>query len=82
MSTLSRFFARFEQAAQTLSREFVFAKVDTQKHPLASDAFKIRGVPTLILFQNGLELNRLTGALPLSDFVQWLQHSKGHKTAA
>jgi thioredoxin 2 len=75
------FFSIFEQAAQTLIPEFVFAKVDTQAHPLASDTFKIRGVPTLILFQNGIELNRITGALPLPQFIQWLRQSINQKAA-
>jgi thioredoxin 2 len=66
----------FEQAMNTLNQEFIFAKVDSQANPLASDYFKFRGVPTLIVFQNGVEINRLTGALPLPQFIQWLQQSK------
>lgn len=75
------FFPVFEQTAKAMTQTFVFAKVDTQANPLASEAFKIRGVPTLIVFENGIEANRSTGAFPLPQFVQWLNQSIRQKAA-
>jgi thioredoxin 1 len=37
-------------------------KVDVQTHPDLSAKFGIRGIPTMILLQNGKEINRFVGA--------------------
>lgn len=63
----------FQQAALELSGKLVFAKLNTEQHALASDAYKIRSIPTLIFFQHGLERDRLSGALPLQEFKHWLE---------
>jgi thioredoxin 2 len=49
-----------------------FVKVDTDACPTASARHAIRSIPTLILFQNGVERARLSGALPYSELRQWL----------
>jgi len=72
----------FQQAAETLSGEFTFAKVDTEAHPLASTTYGIRGIPTLILFQNGFERARQSGMMPYPQFVQWLGSSLPRAAAA
>jgi thioredoxin 2 len=63
----------FESTARKLGSEIVFAKVDTQANPQAADSFQIRGIPTLIFFQNGVEKKRISGALGLEDFSRWLK---------
>src|SRR3954462_6745721 len=55
----------FEQTASSLGGEFVFVKVDTQSQPLAGDTYGIRGIPTLIVFREGFEGARISGALSL-----------------
>jgi thioredoxin 2 len=39
-------------------------KLNTDMHPVTSQRFAIRGIPTLILFRNGREANRAVGAIP------------------
>jgi len=39
-------------------------KVDVDKNPQAAQKFQVRGVPTLILFQNGKLLWRQSGVVP------------------
>jgi thioredoxin 1 len=41
-------------------------KVDTEKKPDLANRFGITGIPTLILFKQGREVHRLSGALPLA----------------
>ena len=55
-----------EAAAQKLASEAKVYKVNVDDHPSASPRFSIRGIPTLILFKNGQEAHRLTGAAPLA----------------
>jgi thioredoxin 2 len=42
----------------------VVAKVDTDAQPELSARFGIRSIPTLVLFRNGREARRISGALP------------------
>lgn len=58
---------QFAQAAKALAPQVRFAKVDTQANPDATVRYNIRGIPLLILFQNGREVARLTGARPAAD---------------
>jgi thioredoxin 2 len=43
----------------------IVAKVDTEKNPLTASQFQIFSIPTLILFEKGKEVHRITGALSL-----------------
>jgi thioredoxin 2 len=63
----------FEQTARSIPGQVVFAKIDTQAHPAAAENYGIRGIPTLILFRNGREITRQSGAMPLSMFTEWLK---------
>jgi len=44
--------------------EVLVAKLDTDLNPKASEKYGIRGIPTLIVFMNGEEVARQTGAVP------------------
>ncbi|MGI3186247.1 thioredoxin TrxC [Nioella aestuarii] len=68
---------QFEQAARSLAPHARFAKIDTQDFPQVSQKFGIRGIPLLILFQNGQEIARLSGARPAADIVTFVRsHAK------
>lgn len=64
---------QFERAAQELP-QVRFAKVDSDVAPRASAIHSIRSIPTLILFDKGVELARLSGALAARELVSWVQH--------
>ncbi|MCR8726744.1 thioredoxin TrxC [Frigidibacter sp. ROC022] len=63
----------FAKAAEALKGRVRFAKIDTERFPQVSAQFGIRGIPLLILFQNGKELDRLPGARPASGIVDFLR---------
>lgn len=68
---------QFEQAARSLAPHARFAKIDTQDFPQVSQKFGIRGIPLLILFQNGREVGRLSGARPAADIEAFVRsHAK------
>ncbi|HYC43309.1 MAG TPA: thioredoxin TrxC [Noviherbaspirillum sp.] len=63
---------QFAAAAQALPN-VRFVKVDTDACPNAARRHAIRSIPTLILFDRGREVARLSGAVPARELVQWLQ---------
>jgi thioredoxin 2 len=50
--------------AQTHIGEVLVAKLNTDVNPRTTEQFAIRGIPTLILFKDGKETSRRTGAVP------------------
>jgi thioredoxin 2 len=63
----------FEQAASLFEPKARFAKLNTEAVPSIGQRWGIRSIPTLIVFKNGKEIQRMSGAMPLPQFKQWLQ---------
>ncbi|MBN2706599.1 MAG: thioredoxin TrxC [Deltaproteobacteria bacterium] len=63
----------FSQLAQELASRLTFIKVDTQAQQRLAAAYQIRSIPTLVLFNLGRELTRLSGALSRDQLRAWLQ---------
>jgi len=62
-----------DEFARDHAGELLVAKLDTDLNPEISQRLGIRGIPTLILFRNGQERERKTGAVPrqqLEDMVR------------
>ncbi len=53
----------FEKVAQSFPLKALFTKVNTEKEPSLSSQVGIRSIPTLIVFKNGKEIERVSGAL-------------------
>ena len=62
---------QFEQAARTLKGKAVFAKVDSDANPGLSSRYAIRSIPTMVMFRNGSEVKRQSGALQASHITAW-----------
>lgn len=63
---------QFESAAAQLPA-VRFAKVDTEANPKTSVAYRIRSIPTLVLFRGGQEVARQSGAMGANELLRWLQ---------
>ena len=63
----------FEQAAARLEPHVRLAKLNTDQTQDIAAQLRIRSIPTLILFQNGRELARQSGALDLGRLLRWVQ---------
>jgi len=50
----------------------IIAKLDTSRNQLTAGKYRIRGVPTLIFFNNGQVVDQITGALPEAELVRLL----------
>lgn len=53
-----------EKFARKHVGEVVVAKLNTDHNPAAADQHGIRGIPTLVLFNHGEEVDRQVGAVP------------------
>ncbi|WMN59666.1 thioredoxin TrxC [Pseudoalteromonas xiamenensis] len=62
----------FEEVAQHWGSRAVFAKLDTDANQQVSSTYQIRSIPTLMVFKQGKEVARISGALPRVQFEQWL----------
>lgn len=56
----------FEQSAQNFPLKALFTKVNTENEQTLGARFNIRSIPTLILFKDGKEIQRVSGALDKS----------------
>jgi thioredoxin 2 len=55
-----------EKLAASRAGRAVIAKVDTDAQPELSARFGIQSIPTMIVFRDGREAQRLSGAMPAS----------------
>jgi len=53
-----------DQVARDRMGDVLVLKLDTDRNPVATSRFGIRGIPTLIAFRDGVEIGRETGAVP------------------
>ncbi|HRO15872.1 MAG TPA: thioredoxin domain-containing protein [Paracoccus sp. (in: a-proteobacteria)] len=67
----------FEKAASLLQGQARLAKIDTQSHPDATVRWNIRGIPAFILFRDGREAARLSGARPAAQLADWARQAGG-----
>lgn len=65
----------FDSAAARLEPRIRLAKLDTQAHGEFASRFNIRGIPTMILFRDGREVARQSGAMRAADIVQWAEQA-------
>jgi thioredoxin 2 len=67
----------FQQTTAQMEHQARFAKVNTEHARQVSAQYGIRSIPTLIVFRNGQEIDRLSGALPAHQLTQWIQAALG-----
>jgi len=65
----------FEQAAKELEPQVRLLKLNTEEEQAAASQFGIRGIPTMILFAKGREVDRISGALDSNRIVNWTRQA-------
>jgi thioredoxin 1 len=61
------------EVATELSGNSHVGKVNVEKYQSLAQKFKVRGIPTLILFKNGAEVNRYVGVKSKDFLLQQIQ---------
>ena len=64
----------FEAAASHFPLKAQFAKVNTEHYPFLAQRFGIRGIPTIIIFKNGAEAHRVSGALDQNSIINLVRN--------
>jgi thioredoxin 2 len=67
----------YERAAAEMSPRARFAKLDTEAAPAIAGRYGIRGIPTMIVFKNGAEAARTSGAMDARSIQAWLAQALG-----
>jgi thioredoxin 2 len=65
----------FHKAADVLEPNVRFAKLDTEAAQDVAVTHNIRSIPTMILFKDGREIARQSGAMTAGHIVQWLREN-------
>ncbi|MEP7239471.1 MAG: thioredoxin [Devosia sp.] len=62
----------YEKAATALEPRARFLKLNSDSEQQLAGALNIRGIPTMILFKDGKEADRISGAMQASQINAWL----------
>ncbi|MGY3039348.1 thioredoxin 2 [Rhodanobacter sp. TND4EL1] len=63
----------FVQAAGKFEPNLRLAKLDTEAQPQVASRFNIRSIPTLIMFRQGREIGRQSGALNAAQLQRFIE---------
>ena len=66
-----------EEIASEQGEKIKIAKLDVDANPVTAGRFGVRAIPTMILFKNGREAQRLVGYMPKERLLQQLQPHLG-----
>src|SRR5436305_499959 len=66
-----------DKLAGEMSGRLRVAKVNTDENPGLMDRFGIQGIPTMMVFKDGQQVDRWTGALPEGAIRQHLKQKLG-----
>ncbi|MEC4048796.1 thioredoxin [Flavobacterium sp. SUN046] len=61
-----------KQVKDSLGDRVAIIKIDVDKNELIAAKYQVRGVPTMMLFQNGHQLWRQSGVLSKEEIIQMI----------
>lgn len=65
----------FKEASQKFAGKIVFVKLDSEKNQQSAGRLGIRSIPTILIFKDGIEVARQSGAMPSEQFAHWLEQN-------
>lgn len=63
----------FQASAITHANQILFVKVNTEAEQALGSEWNIRSIPTIAIFKNGKEVQRVSGALPPDELAEFLK---------
>ena len=67
----------FEEAALSMPLKAHFLKVNTEEQQQLGGMYRIQSIPTMVVFKNGKEVDRVSGALSAQRIVNWVGQYEG-----
>jgi thioredoxin 1 len=71
-----------EEIANEQGDKLRIAKLDVDANPITAGRFGVRSIPTMILFKNGRETQRLVGYMPKEKLLQLLNPHLGSASSS
>ena len=65
----------FAEASEQFAGRVIFVKLDSDQNQQMAGRLSIRSIPTIIIFKNGKEVTRESGAIPRDQFSRWLDQN-------
>ena len=62
-----------DEFTRTTVGSTLVVKVNSDEAPRVASSLRIRSIPTLLLFREGREVGRQSGAMPLPNLMQWVK---------
>ena len=62
-----------KEVKQELGEQIKVIKIDVDKNPVIAQNLQISGVPTIIIYKNGIQKFRQSGVIPASQLIQILK---------
>ena len=66
----------FKSVASKYPLKVLFAKVDTEAEQTLGGRFNIRSIPTLVIYKDGIEIQRVSGALDEQNLINFINQYK------
>lgn len=64
-----------EEIAEEMAGEVTIAKLNIDENPQVPGKYGVRGIPTLMIFQDGQVTATKVGAVPKSQIADWIKSS-------
>ncbi|PPR80039.1 MAG: Thioredoxin [Alphaproteobacteria bacterium MarineAlpha2_Bin1] len=61
-----------EEISNEMSEKIIVSKLNIDENPQVASKYGVKGIPTLMLFNNGEIISTKVGALPKSKIVEWI----------
>ena len=65
----------FEATAASKADDVIFVKINTEEEQTLAAKYRIRSIPTIMVFKEGKMVKQINGALPQSEFTSWLEQA-------
>ena len=63
----------FQKLSDKLQGKVVFASLDADENPAVVMCYKIRGLPTFLLFDANRELTKVSGYMEMGELEDWIK---------
>ncbi len=68
----------FAEAAQRLEPAVRLVKLNSENEPGVAGRLGIRGIPTMLLYRDGREIGRISGAMNARQIIDWTRQQLGN----